>query len=131
MTLVNYLESYLGGLATQIGWTTSGSSYDFTISETLRLYGVDSEAEATDLNKLYVIGKRVLWESILREVSFDYDYTANGASFKRSQMYDFIKQNLDDAATEASYYLGDYKISTGVLGGDAVDPYSNYPYEDR
>lgn len=132
MALVDYLHSYLGGLSSQLGWDTVSGSYDFIVSETIRLYGVSTEAEATDLNKLYTIGKMVLWETVLRELSMDYDYTANGASFKRSQMYQQIKENLDTAITEAMVYLDGYnKIHLGSLGGDELDPYSNTPYSER
>ena len=131
MALQDYLHSYLGSIATQLSWTTSGSSYDFSVSEALRIYGVTTEAEATDLNKLYAFAKMCLWDSVLREISFDYDYSANGASFKRSQLYDRVKENLDIAVNDVLPYLDNYQISTGLLGGDSVDPYSNYPYEDR
>lgn len=133
MTLETYLVSYLGdNLAQQLEWTTSASSFDFVMSEALRLYGVDTEAEATDLDKLYALSKVTLWEAVLREVSMDYDYSANGASFKRSQMVDQIKENLDSAITESMNYSDSYNsIQLGTLGGDEVDPYSEYPYEDR
>lgn len=132
MTLAEYLHKYLGGLANQLEWEVETGSYDFIVSEAIRLYGVDTEAEATTLDKLYTIAKVVLWESVLNEISFDYDYTANGASFKRSQMAEQVKENLESARTEAMEYLENFNtISVGTLGGDDKDPYSNYPYEDR
>jgi len=132
MALVDYIEDYLGTtLATQLGWTKAGGSFDFVVSEAVRLYGVGSEVEATDLDKLYALSKVVLWETVLREISFDYDYSANGASFKRSQVYAQVKDNLEDARAEAQIYLGGYTIEQGTLEGDARDPYSSYPYEDR
>lgn len=131
MTLENYMSDYLGGLETQLGWSTSGSSYDFAVSETLRIYGVDNESDATDTDKLYTIARYVLWGCVVREISFDYDYSTNGASYKRSQMYDTVKQNLTDAETDAMPYLANYQIVLGKTGNEAHDPYSNYPYIDR
>ena len=130
MTLAEYLHAYLGGLRSQLGWEIESGSYDFTVSDALRLYGVSTEAEATDLDKLYTLAKVVLWESVLREISFDYDYSANGASFKRSQMYQQVEKNLAEAKFEAVFYLG-MNINTGTIGGDEYDPYSNVPYAER
>lgn len=126
MALADYLEDYLGGLASQLGWNSG--SYGFIVSEALRLYGVSTEAEAVDLNKLYALAKVALWEAVLRDISMDFDYSSNGASFKRSQAVEQVKNNLEDARVAAQVYLPDFSIDTGSLGGDQVDPYSSYPY---
>lgn len=129
MTLAEYLEGYLGGLADQLGWNSN--SYTFVVAEALRLYGVSSEDQATDLNKLYALARVALWEAVLREVSMDFDYSANGANFRRSQVYEQVRQNLEDARADAQMYLGDYAVGTGILDEDRFDPYSNRPYSMR
>ena len=131
-SLSTYLHNYLGTtLTTQLNWSTSGSSYDFIVDETLSTYGVTTESEATNTTKLQAIAKVKLWEAVLREFSFDFDYSANSASFKRSQVYENIQKQLNQAITSAYQYLPQYKIKIGKYNLDKNDPYSNVPYTDR
>jgi hypothetical protein len=130
MTLSQYLEKYLGNLASQLGYSDFEGSFDFIVSETLRYYGVATESQATDLNKLYAIGKVHLWKQILREVSFDYDISADGTSNKRSQIFDMATKNLNDCIEEANQYLSAYRIKA-VKTSDKYDPYVYIPYDQR
>jgi hypothetical protein len=132
MTLSTYLESYLGTtLTNQLNWSTSGSSFDFIVEETLSTYGVSSELEATNLPKLHAIAKVKLWEAVLREFSFDFDYTDLSSSIRRSQVFENIQKQLNQAISSAYQYLPQYKIRIGKYNLDKNDPYSNTPYSDR
>ena len=132
MSLSTYLESYLGStLSNQLNWHTYDSSFDFIVEETLSTYGVSTESEATNLSKLYAIAKVKLWEAVLREFAFDFDYSANSASFKRSQIYENIQKQLNQAISSAYQYLPEYKIRIGKYNLNKNDPYSNTPYSDR
>jgi len=132
MTLSTYLESYLGTtLSNQLNWTTSGSSFDFIVEETLSTYGVSTESEATNTTKLQAIAKVKLWEAVLREFSFDFDYSDLSTSIRRSQVFENIQKQLNQAISSAYQYLPQYKIRIGKYSMNKNDPYSNTPYSDR
>lgn len=132
MTLSTYLESYLGTtLSNQLNWSTSGSSFDFIVEETLSTYGVSTESEATNTAKLHAIAKMKLWEAVLREFSFDFDYSDLSTSIKRSQIFENIQKQLNQAISSAYQYLPEYKIRIGKYNMNKNDPYSNVPYTDR
>jgi len=126
--LTDYLQSYLGGLAEQLDWDST--DYEFIVSETLELYGMDTEAQATDSKKLHALAKVITWKTVLREVTFNYDFSADGASFKRSQMYALAKQNLDEAMKDALEYLPAYEILSGEMTTEH-DPYIYLDYSGR
>ena len=132
MSLSTYLESYLGStLCNQLNWSTSGSSFDFIVEETLSTYGVSTESEATNTDKLHAIAKVKLWEAVLREFSFDFDYSDLSTSIKRSQIFENIQKQLNQAVSAAYQYLPQYKIRIGKYSMNKNDPYSNTPYSDR
>jgi hypothetical protein len=126
MSLLTYMQSYLGNLESLLGWTST--SYDFPIAETLEKYGVALEADATDLKKLHAIGKVELWRAALRSVSFNYNFSADGASFSRSQIFDMVQKNYLDALTDAMVYLPEYQIEIGQITTTQENPYEFYPY---
>jgi hypothetical protein len=129
--LANYLHSVLGGLASQLGWTIEADSYDFIISETLEKYGVDTETLATDTKKLHALGKVELWKAVLTEVTFDYSFSADGASYSRNQMYEMCSRNYITALTEALAYDVNYQIETGNFSTEH-NPYLSFPeYSER
>ena len=130
MTLSTYLESYLGTtLSNQLNWSLQ--VFDFIVEETLSTYGVSTESEATNITKLQAIGKVKLWEAVLREFSFDFDYSDLSTSIKRSQIFENIQKQLNQAISSAYQYLPQYKIKIGKYSLDKSDPYSNTPYSDR
>lgn len=132
MSLADYLNSVLGGLASQLGWSVvAGNSYDFIVSETLEKYGVVTEIDATDTNKLHALGKVCLWKQVLIEVSFDYSFSADGATYNRNQLYEMIKQNYADALADASQYDPNNLITVGTVTTEQ-NPYQVFPpYNER
>lgn len=117
MVLITYLSIYLGNLTTRLG--ISETDLGFIATETLRIYGCDTEAEATDLTKLYKIAKMECWKFIMLQQTANFDVSSDGQSYKSSQMYEFAKQNYFDAYTEAMPYLDDYeiKVTQHKIGG--------------
>jgi len=121
MALKDYLHSYLGSnLASQLGFSLEANSYDFIVTETLDRLNITTEDEV-DSKVLHTVGKVCLWESILREVSFDYDVSADGSSSKRSQLFDHVAKMYLDAVNDALPYLPEYQIEIGTF--DSFDPY--------
>ena len=89
---------------------------------------MDLEAEAIDLNKLHKLAVYSVWKQALYDVSLDHDFSADGASYSRSQMHTIILENLNSALNEAIPYLPIYEIDVAEITVDN-DPYDFY--EDR
>ena len=92
-----------------MGWSDSVQLVTIT-EKTLELYGVATEAEATDTRKLHAIADVAVWRQALNDVSLDYNFSADGASYSRSQQADMIRKNLNDAIADAIAYLANYAI---------------------
>lgn len=120
VNLKSYLHAYLGGLASQLGFMVELGSYDFVVEESLSAYGVDSEDLATNKTKLRSIGRFKLWSMILRELSFDYDFSADGVSSKRSQLFEHVQKMWLEAVNDAAQYLPEYQIN--VCSYSKFDP---------
>ena len=109
MALADYITSNFSQIKTQLGWTDSVEITAIT-EKTLEMYGVDTEAEATDSRKLHALADVAVWRQALNDVSLDYNFSADGASYSRSQQADMIRKNLDAAETAALVYLPNYSI---------------------
>jgi hypothetical protein len=55
----------------------------------------------------------------LNDISLDYNWSADGASFSRSQAVDAIRKNLDNAYSAAMVYMSSYDI---VVHDNARNP---------
>lgn len=128
--LTDYLEDALGdSLSTELGWTSTGNDFDFIATETLDKLNLS--AEPNPLTKaVKTIGKLKLWEAVLSEVSGDFDVSGDGASLRRSQVFDQIKQRYEIALVDALEFDPNYSIQSGSFDR-TEDPYSNTPYYYR
>lgn len=109
MALADYITSNFGQIKSQLGWSDSLQISAIT-EKTLEMYGVDTEAEATDSRKLHALADVAVWRQALHDVSLDYNFSADGASYSRSQQADMIRENLQAAETAALVYLPNYSI---------------------
>jgi hypothetical protein len=109
MTLAAYITSNFGQVKTQLGWSDSLQIAAIT-EKTLEMYGVSTEAEATNASKLHALADVAVWRQALNDVSLDYNFSADGASYSRSQQADMIRENLQAAETAALVYLPNYSI---------------------
>lgn len=109
MTLVDYITANFRQVKTQLGWHDSLQIVAIT-DKTLEMYGVATEAEATDSKKLHALADIAVWRHALADVSLDYDFNADNAGYKRSQQADMIRKNLDEATNNALVYLPNYSI---------------------
>lgn len=114
MTLTTYIDSNFGQIKTQLGWDSDDLST--IINKTLEIYGVATEAEATNTPKLHAVADVAVWRQALTDVSLDYDFSADNASYKRGQQSDMIRKNLEQAVTAAIVYMPGYSI--GVSSSD-------------
>jgi len=123
-TLTEYLNLYLGDLVTTLN--VSASSIAFVVDSTLVTYGVSTEAEATDLTKLHKIANKEMWQRLMQQATSSFDFSADGNSYKSSQIYDFCKQNYFDAMSDASEYLAEFEIGVTSHRIDGRMSYDEY-----
>lgn len=109
MALADYITSNFSQIKTQLGWTDSEEISAIT-DKTLEMYGVSTEAEATDSRKLHALADVAVWRQALNDVSLDYDFSADNASFSRSQQSKMIMDNYSQALNDALVYLPNYSI---------------------
>lgn len=99
-----YVQGYLGGLSGTVGWDIN--ALQLAVNDAIELYGVDTEAEATDTKKLNPLLRYATARRILREASMDFDYSADGESYHRSQVSKQVAEFLvSDALVDALPYL--------------------------
>jgi hypothetical protein len=109
MSLTTYLQSYLGDLSNS--FTLETDFYTFIVADTLEMLGISTEDEVTDTKKLHLVGILCLWKKLLVKSSTSFDFSANGNSFKTSQLYDFCSKNYANAYTDAYPYLDEGSIT--------------------
>lgn len=99
-----YVQGYLGGLSGTVGWDIN--ALQLAVNDAIELYGVDTEAEATDTKKLNPLLRYATARRILREASMDFDYSADGESYHRSQVSKQVAEfMMGDALVDALPYL--------------------------
>lgn len=103
-TATDYIQGYIGGLSGTVGWDIN--AINLALADGLELYGVSTEAEATDTLKLNPLLRYATARRILREASMDFDYSADGESFHRSQVSKQVAEYMvADAIVDALPYL--------------------------
>lgn len=112
--LLDYINENFPTIKTQLGWT-DGANIATIITKTLEMYGVATEAEATDLTKLHALADVAVWRQALNDISLDYNWSADGASFSRSQAVTAIRENLMYAESAAIAYSAAYNIVVHTL----------------
>lgn len=101
------LSDYMCSLVAGIGPADTWTDYTETINDVLLMYGVSDIASATDVQKLRAIAAFAIWQRLDRAMTGWYDFSADGGSYKRSQMRDAVKAQLDEARADAAQYLED------------------------
>lgn len=109
MALADYITSNFGQIKSQLGWSDSLQISAIT-DKALEWYGVSTEAEATNAKKLHAIADLAVWRQALNDVSLDYDFSADNASYHRSQQSKMISDNYNQALNDALVYLPNYSI---------------------
>lgn len=108
--LLEYINNNFPTIKAQLGWT-DGLNIPTIITKALELYGVATEALATDLVKLHALTDVAVWLQALNDISLDYHWSADGASFSRQQAVDNIRKNLDLAVSSAITYMPAYQVT--------------------
>jgi hypothetical protein len=107
LTIATYIDNTYAQLVSQLGWSTPHTTI---AAKALQLYGVDTEAEATDDTKLEALVDYAVWKQALADISLDYSFSADGNSYQRQQAVEAVRKNLMAAETKALAYLPEYQI---------------------
>ena len=107
-----YINFSLGALTTETGW--ENLTYIFLAEEVWREMGITAEPTATDdIYKYYALLKYKALDHFRVELSTAYDYTADGESFNRSQMFAQVEKMAQEAKLQALQYLNVGQIEQG------------------
>lgn len=109
----NYIVGYVGNISGTFGW--GQDTLDFIVSEALLEYGVNTEAEATDLKKAKALLRFKTMERMLLDFSTKHDYKADGESFSANQVPERFLEMWKLAKRDATPYLSSGKISIQAL----------------
>lgn len=109
MSLTTYINDYFAQVKSQLGWSDS-TQIAAIITKTLELYGVDNEGDATNTTKLHALADVSVWRQALNDISLDYGFSADGASYSRNQAVNQIRDNLRDAESTAMVYMPNYQM---------------------
>lgn len=120
MNLQEFIESSLGSLKDYVGWTDADTEFVVLIS--LENYGVATEALATDAKKIHSIAKTLAFEKVLSELALNYNFSSDGGTFNRNQVYESVKKMYDSAVTDSMMYMPVYNIRMGEFTTEQ-DPY--------
>lgn len=114
--LTAYMRSVTKAVSDTLG--LNQGEFQEAVNDVLTVYGVDDIADATDITKLRALAKVAAWRTVNDLlITTAYDFSADGGSYKLSQMKEGAEKALEmaeQAAAEAGYSVG-YAIQMGTL----------------
>lgn len=119
-TLKTYMITSLGTLASALGLVDSDMAEP--LNDVLLAYGVSDIADADNMPKLRALARVHALRRAQTVAATWTDFSADGASFSRSQVLAALKEMLLQAEASAMHYGDDYAILTGQL------TYADNPY---
>lgn len=108
-----YMLGTLEGVGPSSAWAIT--AFDEQLNDVLIDYGVTAIASATDITKLRVIARVHAWRKLSRAVAGDVDFSADGGTYKQSQLHDMIADELEKAEADAAVYAVS-AVDTIVIG---------------
>lgn len=133
--LADYMCSCLAGLGEILCWSVE-TDYREAVTDTLLAYGVSDISTISgtaNLRKLRALAKVIIWERVVAATVGDYDFSADGASFKRSQLHQQAQTMVSQARSELQAIapeLDGYAVQVDTVQ-HTHDPYQYWPDEVR
>jgi len=131
-TLAEYMHTALGAIATSLGWTVAGDSYDEPVNDALLLYGADDIASISgraSITKLRALARLAVWRKVVTETAGDYNFSADGGSYSRAQVNEQARQVVADLEYETAAYRTEHAATTQRV--DFIhDPYAERTPEE-
>lgn len=109
MTLNDYIDTNFPQIKAQLSWSDSIDVVAI-VARAAELYGAADESGMTDLVKAHALTDVAVWRRALADISLDYSFAADGASYSRSQAVESVRANLNTAEVVAMPYLSAYQI---------------------
>jgi hypothetical protein len=109
MTLAAYITANFPQIKSQLAWLDSDQIVTI-VAKAVELYGVSTEAEATNSTKLHALADVAVWRQALNDISLDYAFAADNASYSRNQAVQQVRDNLSLAEAGAMAYMPAYKM---------------------
>lgn len=133
-TLAQYMQEVLSEVATILGWTTTPDDYQTAVDETLLQYGVDDITTVTgreNIKKLRTLARVEVWRQAMAATAGDYDFSADGGRYNRSQVHEQAKAQHAMALQDAmAYGLDNYRVTIDSIN-HIHDPYEYFEDDDR
>ena len=126
-TLKDYMHTVLADVATVLGWGTA-THYGEAVNEAVAAYGVSDVttiAGTENLYKLRALARREVWRAACGALAAKFDFSADGHSVKRSDLYNHAKEELARAEADAM----PFDSYSGYNVGTAEVEYSDDWYE--
>lgn len=114
-TLAAFMHSTLRDVATALGWSVAAGDYDEAVTDTLIAYDENDIADATDIQKLRALARVAVWQSVVDATTGDYDFSADGGNYSRSQLHAQAVARLAQAQQQASAYIDDLVVGTATI----------------
>ncbi len=123
-TLQAYMVAALGGVATVLGLTAD--SFVDAVDDVCLAMGISDVSEATEMVKVRALARYHALRHAQTHLATWYDFSADGASFNRSQAQEQVKAMLAQAEADAMPYLSgnQYAVTKATVNYTTdADPY--------
>ncbi len=131
--LAEYAHATLGAVALALDWSVPNGNYDEIVNDSLLAYGetdISLISGVDNIKKLRVLTKLYAWRAVAAISSADFDFSADGGRYSRSQIHAMALEALDLAEREAGQYDPIYRIGIDSLDYKH-DPYKYRPEDER
>lgn len=112
--LAAFMVNMLSQVAGVLGWTGL-VDLQTAVDETLLAYGVDDVAQATDIRKLRALGRREAWRAAMQATTADFDFSADGGRYDRSQVHAQAAAMFQQAEVDALTFDDGYVVAADRL----------------
>ena len=133
-TLAAYMHATLGDVASALGWAAGTASYGEAVNETLIAYGAADIATVSGtegIAKLRALARVESWRQVASYTAGAFDFSADGATYNRSQIHAQAVKALALAEADAMRY-GAYGYEVVIQNvRDMHDPYAYIDDDDR
>lgn len=100
----DYVQGYLGGLSGTVGWDIN--ALQLVVDDAVELIGASNETTASSMTGFNSLLRYSAALRILRETSMDFNYSADGESYSRSNVSEQVaKFMVSTALVDALPYL--------------------------
>lgn len=132
-TLATFCENVLGAVADVLELSALAGDFAEAVNSALLEYGTTDISTITgseNIRKLRMLAAVEAWRTAVTECSGDFDLSAGGASYKRSQVHAQALKSLELALQAAQEFISGYEVGTGELVWKQ-DPYQYRPDDER